>query len=182
MVADAHGVTAAARRWADGGQLKCLGVGVGTGPPDLIKVVSDALKSNLTVLGPLVLPVSEQVLFLVNYAQVRARGAQHAQQASKHAQQAPLTMHRERARVRPPHRLAQAAGPQRHQAVHPQLQEGRRALLHPRWRPRRDRRPRAESRAGAAACPAVARHPEPCWQYVRARSWPVQRRVCDDAR
>lgn len=33
---------------------------------DLIKVVGDALKTNLTVLGPLVLPLSEQIKFFVN--------------------------------------------------------------------------------------------------------------------
>jgi hypothetical protein len=37
---------------------------------ELIKVVSDALKTNLTMLGPLILPLSEQVLFLVNLAEV----------------------------------------------------------------------------------------------------------------
>jgi len=36
---------------------------------ELIKVVGDALKANLTVLGPLVLPVKEQVKFFVNLIQ-----------------------------------------------------------------------------------------------------------------
>lgn len=36
---------------------------------DLIKVVGDALKTNLTVLGPLVLPIPEQVKFFINYVQ-----------------------------------------------------------------------------------------------------------------
>jgi len=36
--------------------------------------VSDALKTNLTMLGPLILPLPEQVKFLINYAQVRPRG------------------------------------------------------------------------------------------------------------
>ena len=37
---------------------------------DLIKVVGDALKTNLTVLGPLVLPVREQLKFFINLIQV----------------------------------------------------------------------------------------------------------------
>jgi len=36
---------------------------------DLIKVVGDALKTNLTVLGPLVLPFSEQAKFFMNFIQ-----------------------------------------------------------------------------------------------------------------
>ena len=36
-------------------------------------MVSDALKTNLTMLGPLILPLSEQAKFLINYAQVRPR-------------------------------------------------------------------------------------------------------------
>ena len=41
---------------------------------DLIKVVGEALKTNLTTLGPLVLPYSEQAKFLLNYFQVRRGG------------------------------------------------------------------------------------------------------------
>jgi len=34
---------------------------------DLVEVAGDALKSNLTILGPMVLPVTEQVKFVINY-------------------------------------------------------------------------------------------------------------------
>jgi hypothetical protein len=40
---------------------------------DLIKVVGEALKTNLTMLGPLILPYSEQVKFLLNWFQARPR-------------------------------------------------------------------------------------------------------------
>ena len=46
-------------------------------PADLIKVVGEALKTNLTMLGPLVLPYSEQAKFLINYFQARTRHIQN---------------------------------------------------------------------------------------------------------
>jgi len=36
---------------------------------ELVKVAGDALKTNLTMLGPLILPLGEQAKFLINYVQ-----------------------------------------------------------------------------------------------------------------
>jgi 3-ketoacyl-CoA synthase len=39
-----------------------------------MKVAGDALKSNLTILGPMVLPWSEQIKFFINLCQRKAEG------------------------------------------------------------------------------------------------------------
>lgn len=45
------------------GLLRCAGVRL---DKNLMKIAGNALKANITTLGPLVLPLSEQLLFFVN--------------------------------------------------------------------------------------------------------------------
>lgn len=153
---------------------------------ELLAAAGEALKVNMTTLGPLVLPISEQVLFIVNLIvrKVRATwpeggGGGLWEGAARRQVQHPARVRRVHghagcvprtagwcARSSPGRAPAPAGLPAQGQALHPGLQPRVRQDLHPHRRARGHRRDREAAAPVRGDGGAVARGAVPLRQHL----------------